>query len=310
MNNFFQKLKQEALHLRLSHDEKQRMRLALYDAMAPAPTAVQEVRVVRAVHSSYVWFSFISSPRFALPVAVLLVLGLGSGTAFAARGSLPGDILYPIKINVNERVEVALASTPAAKAVTEEKIAGRRVDEAQTLAAQGRLDATTTQELEDNFDEHASRALALTAEGSTATTSATTATTTAPNATTPETVTAPPRGEKDLHQTPRVGALRFASTTSATTSNEAEAPSPLMQNAERDLSASLQKQRNIFNDLKQRFSKHERGDTTNNRSNQNNDQGGAQNNNQNDTQNSNQNNNQNSSYNSDTQDSQGSNRGE
>jgi hypothetical protein len=170
MNEFFKNLKNEAHTIKLSQNEKQAMRAAVYAAIEEIPTPVHEVYTVRAVRSTYMWFS----PRFALPFAVLLVMGLGTGTAFAAQGALPGDILYPVKIHVNEAVEVALATTPAQKAQTEESIADLRVVEAQTLAAQGRLDATTTQELEDNFNEHASRALAFSGEEEASTTFATT----------------------------------------------------------------------------------------------------------------------------------------
>jgi hypothetical protein len=263
MNEFFKNLKQEAQHLRLSKNEKQSMRVSLYEAMKQAPADVQEVRVSRAVRSTYVWFS----PRFALPVAVVLVMGLGTGTAFAAQGALPGDMLYPVKINVNEAVEVALAGTPAQKATTEEHIAERRVAEAQTLAAQGRLDATTTQELEDNFDEHASRALAFTGEESAATTSVSI-----------KAMSAQQRGGDERHA-PRLGALRLASTTLEASSSEAQAPEGSLLNSEDTMSASLQTQKNIFNELKLRIDKRGHGgDNTNSidtpDNNQNNNRGG------------------------------------
>ncbi len=105
---------------------------------------------------------FLFTYQFRVVVAGLLVVVFASaGTAQAAQGALPGDLLYPIKININERVEVALAATPKTKANVEATIAQRRVQEALVLEEQGRLDATTTQEIEDNFNEHASAALAL-----------------------------------------------------------------------------------------------------------------------------------------------------
>jgi hypothetical protein len=243
MNEFFKNLKQEALTTKLSQNEKQYLRMSLYDAMKKPPATVQEVRVVRAVRSSYFWFS----PRFAMPVAVLLVIGLGTGTAFAAQGSLPGGILYPVKIHVNEAVEVALANTPEEKAKTEESIADRRVVEAQTLDAQDRLDATTMQELEDNFDEHASRARAFAFGGKNLV------------ATTSVRTMSVRRQVEEGTNAPHVMTARMAaSTTLEATSSEADIPDDSIQNAGDDLSASLQKQKNILNALKLRVGKHGR----------------------------------------------------
>lgn len=159
MNEFFQKLKNESLHTALSRDEKQRMRMAVYDSLnvpTPAPQLAP-----RRVQNSYVWFSFISSPRFAMPVAVVLVMGLGTGTAFAAQGSLPGDALYAIKVNVTEPALGALAVGDEAKAQWNARVAQTRLVEAETLAASGKLDATTSTALTQNFDTHSAAVQAL-----------------------------------------------------------------------------------------------------------------------------------------------------
>lgn len=156
MNDFFQQLKKEALTTKLSHDEKQGLRVALYDAMRQPRAVVQEVHYTR-VRSSYVWFS----PRFALPVAVLLVAGLGTGTAFAAQGALPGDPLYAIKINAVEPALGALAIGTEAKAQWHAQVAQTRLEEAEELAVAGILNAATSAELAENFDEHNKEAEAL-----------------------------------------------------------------------------------------------------------------------------------------------------
>lgn len=260
MNEFFQHLKKEALNIKLSLDEKQSLRVALYDAMKRPPAVMPVVKVVRAARSTYVWFS----PRFIMPLATFLVIVLGTGTAYAAQGALPGDPLYPIKLHVNEEVEMALATTPAQKATTEQHIAERRVAEAQTLEAQGRLDATTTQELEDSFNEHASRALAFRGEKLVATTSV-------------MSVSVQQQGESE-HKGPRTGAFMVAPTTPEATPestlSEAQATDSSLQNSEDDISASLQTQRNILDDIKLRVDKNEHGgDNNNNRGDKNSDQG-------------------------------------
>lgn len=159
MNEFSKKLKQEALTIKLSQNEKQHMRMVLYEAMkgarfAPAP--VSKIKYTR-VRSTYVWFS----PRFALPVAAVLILGMGSGTAFAAQGSLPGDALYTIKVNVTEPALGALAMSDSAKAQWNAKVAQTRLEEAESLAASGKLDAGTSAQISQSFDEHSIQAQAL-----------------------------------------------------------------------------------------------------------------------------------------------------
>ena len=167
MNKFFTDLQKQARMIRLSIEEKQSMRMHLYKVIEASPTlsgaqksAMQDFknRKVSSMPSMYHWFS----PRFSVPVAILLLVGLSGGTAFAAQSALPGEPLYAIKTQVNEPVAVALATTPAAKAEVNASIATTRLEEAETLAANGTLTASTTAELASNFAEHASAAQANT----------------------------------------------------------------------------------------------------------------------------------------------------
>ncbi|HWB33753.1 MAG TPA: DUF5667 domain-containing protein, partial [Candidatus Paceibacterota bacterium] len=154
MTNPLNKLTTTAHGIRLSHDEKAVMRARLFEAMEGATYAPVRRTTVR---SSYSIFSM----RFAMPIAALLLLVFaGGGTAFAAQGALPGSALYPIKIYVNENVEGALAVTDAAKASYNISVAQTRLEEAETLASQGKLDATTTQQLQANLDAHVAQAQA------------------------------------------------------------------------------------------------------------------------------------------------------
>ncbi len=152
MNKFFTTLKNEAKKHNLSKNEKQLLRTHILSTVYAAP------KVAQAVKSPYTSLL----PRLAVPTMVLLVAALGGGTVFAAQGTLPGDVLYPMKIQVNERLEGVLAVSDTAKIVFNTKLAQRRLEEAESLAAQGELTATTSRELQKNFDEHALRVDALT----------------------------------------------------------------------------------------------------------------------------------------------------
>src|SRR3989344_314400 len=59
---------------------------------------------------------------------VLIGLGLIGGSALASEGSVPGDLLYPVKI-VKEKVEVKMAVTANAKASVEARHADERMNE-------------------------------------------------------------------------------------------------------------------------------------------------------------------------------------
>jgi hypothetical protein len=157
MNNFFEQFKNASKDIRLSEAEKARMRANIFE-VAPQPAA-------RVGYFTVFDFSTLMTMRSAVALVLVFILA-GSGSAYAAQGSLPGDLLYPIKISVNERVELALATTPKEKLHTEARLAERRVAEAQALDAQGRLDEATSIEIEKEFDKHAQNALALAEEAS------------------------------------------------------------------------------------------------------------------------------------------------
>ena len=160
MNNFFTELKNSARANKLSQSEKQAMRVRLYNYLEQNPmgTFAAPAALARPVRSTFFFFS----PRYMVPLAFILIIGLGSGTAFAAQGALPGDTLYPVKINVNEAVQTALATSPTAKAEVQAQLATTRLEEAETLAATGKLDANATAALASNFTAHAKAAQAVT----------------------------------------------------------------------------------------------------------------------------------------------------
>ncbi|MEK7514663.1 MAG: DUF5667 domain-containing protein [Patescibacteria group bacterium] len=149
MNTFFDQFKKEALNIKLSATEKQVLRVRLHKAMRP-----ETHTKIRSPYAP----DFFFLPKIATSMALLLIVALVSGTAFAAENSLPGEPLYAIKVNVNERVAGALALTDEAKAEWHTQVAEVRLEEAEKLASLGRLDASKSAEIEDNFNTHAQSA--------------------------------------------------------------------------------------------------------------------------------------------------------
>lgn len=77
--------------------------------------------------------------------------------SLAAENALPGDVLYNIKVNINEEVRSALSVSAEAKAQWEARRAERRLEEAEKLAAKGELDMEKRERLEERFEEFAKR---------------------------------------------------------------------------------------------------------------------------------------------------------
>ena len=80
--------------------------------------------------------------------ALILVIGGGS-LSFAAEGSLPGDWLYPIKINVNEKAKKLTLKTSEAKIAWQEKRIERRLEELDKLVTDNKINPTVTKVVEN-----------------------------------------------------------------------------------------------------------------------------------------------------------------
>lgn len=154
---FTEDFKNEGLRVRLTMQEKALLRARLSERMALNPA------VLRATPYHFFVFHSVLLQRTVMAFAVFVFLvGSGGGTSYAAQTALPGELLYAVKIHVNEFVETALATTPAAQAQVQAVLAERRVEEAQVLASRGALTEVVATQLQVRFDEHAAAAQSLT----------------------------------------------------------------------------------------------------------------------------------------------------
>ncbi len=113
-------------------------------------------RPVRSPWSIYSFSVWIQENRLLTSIAALLLIFLsGNGVVFAAERTLPGDALYPIKVDIVEPLRGALISSPVAKAEYQASIADRRLSESETLAIQGKLDAPKQAQITALLDKHA-----------------------------------------------------------------------------------------------------------------------------------------------------------
>ncbi len=113
----------------LSHTERSTLRSALIAHMS-------EHGARQAAPSP--WSSFYFAKRIqVVSLSLVIVISYGSSVTFAAEGSLPGDMLYPVKTYVNEPiVRVVTVTSPASEAAFETKLLEKRLEEAETLDAE------------------------------------------------------------------------------------------------------------------------------------------------------------------------------
>ncbi|MEI6581191.1 MAG: DUF5667 domain-containing protein [bacterium] len=114
------------------------------------------ISITQPVRSPFTFISIFQKHHFAFySMASLLVIVLSSGgVAFASQESLPGNILYPIKVSIIEPINSALKFSTESKAKYESKLATERLIEAETLAYQGKLDAPKEKQINDLLAIH------------------------------------------------------------------------------------------------------------------------------------------------------------
>lgn len=84
----------------------------------------------------------------------LLVTTSTFGMSFAADDALPGDLLYPVKVKVNEGMKTAFILSDEARIVYERERAELRLHEASRLVSEGRLDPERQATVSKLFAEH------------------------------------------------------------------------------------------------------------------------------------------------------------
>ena len=150
-NDQFNKAIQDIRNVSLTHAEKQAM---LKHIISHHSHAHKPVKSPWSIFSFQVWVEH-RGLSVALAALVLIIVGAG-GSVFAAGRALPGDAFYAMKTHIVEPLRVALATSPQAKAEVASDLATTRLQEAETLAAQGNLDLPKQQEIDILLNKHVS----------------------------------------------------------------------------------------------------------------------------------------------------------
>lgn len=86
--------------------------------------------------------------------ATALLLVMTGSLAVASETSLPGDVLYPVKINITEPARDLIKVDPIEKIEWQAQKATRRLAEAEVLSEQAKLDEEKIVEIENLFEKH------------------------------------------------------------------------------------------------------------------------------------------------------------
>jgi hypothetical protein len=147
------KKQSESIRMRASERRELKEKLVSYMEYHPLPKEMKEVSSA----TSLIKGGITSEPFFALNFnttylrnfsgvfAVLCILAV----PLVAENSLPGDVLYPVKVQFTEEVRSSLTFTPYAKVEWETQRLERRISEARLLASEGKL----TPEIQTQFAE-------------------------------------------------------------------------------------------------------------------------------------------------------------
>lgn len=153
IHNIFQELKKEGL----TPVEKARLHnnLRLYMSEHPAhvPFSIRMYDVAQSL------LRVIDSATLHRPLATAfaLVLVVGVGTSYAAESAIPGDVLYLVKIRINEPVKGSLVVSQAARANWHTELVTRRLEEAEVLAAEDRLTPLARTQIQTEINRSSER---------------------------------------------------------------------------------------------------------------------------------------------------------
>lgn len=156
MKRFEKHIRRETDKIRMMASERRAVREQLTSYMAYHPIVAKG--------------GYAAAPRadghFYLPWSSWYVRSVGIAAAFfvcviipvSAERAAPGDVLYPVKVRVNEEVMSSLSLTPYQKVAWEAHRVERRITEARMLAKEGRLTDEVEAQITETVKEHAASA--------------------------------------------------------------------------------------------------------------------------------------------------------
>jgi len=106
----------------------------------------------KPIPTPFNWFVF--AHKTSVFAGLLLFIFSSTAVVVASQDSLPGDVLYPVKVNIKEPIVSAISFGKDAKLSMEVQKANERLAEAEKLSEVGRLSSNTRKEIEVRFEKH------------------------------------------------------------------------------------------------------------------------------------------------------------
>ncbi len=140
--------------VRMSPTEKERMRAYVNEYMSFTPKLVPEEPRTRLQNI----FSYLRRPAYASVAIALIIFSTTGGVAYAAERTIPGDVLYGVKIHITEPARTVLSTSHKKKAEWHIRLAERRLEEAVILVDREKLNAEVASKLAKDFSKHSTNA--------------------------------------------------------------------------------------------------------------------------------------------------------
>lgn len=157
MDNDIKKIINKLKEPILSTKEKYFLRLSLLQKIGRS--GVKTERPEPVFSSFSFWVSLTRGPSFRVALASFLIIIMSGGTiVFAAEKSLPGEILYPIKTNINENVvRIISTNSQLSKAQFEAQILEKRLIEAEKLETKELLKEPLKEKIREEISKQETR---------------------------------------------------------------------------------------------------------------------------------------------------------
>jgi len=152
-NKIFKKIIKRLKSVGLQNDEKTFLRKQLLHFMEEHPVLIKSPYSIKSPYISKKLVTKLFRPAKVLATALIIVLVMGGSFAYAAESSLPGQILYPIKINIEEIKSLSLI-TSKQKVEWEIERTSRRLGEAAELSIQDKMNSIAREEIKTQIDKH------------------------------------------------------------------------------------------------------------------------------------------------------------
>jgi len=158
MNKEFESIIKAIKSIKLKEDEKSIMLANLLEEVPPSYEENQNATNSTTSRLYYYYQSIknnyflINKNKFVPIFAMVLIVVLTGGTSAFAEKAVPGDLLYKIKVSINEPV-TGIFSSLSKEEETEwkERLVERRLEEAQKLISKNNFKKTTRIELENQI---------------------------------------------------------------------------------------------------------------------------------------------------------------